>query len=102
MTTIQQYQQEHVDHHQEEVEELDPQPISGEIWKVVVLENFKPPLLLTLDDKSDLVEHVTMFNTHMAIIRASESLKSKLMIGILKKAAQQWYMKLPHFSIIGY
>lgn len=64
MTTIQQYQQEHDDHHHEEVEELDPQPISGEIWKAAILENFKPPLLLTFDSRSDHVEHVTTFTTH--------------------------------------
>lgn len=75
MTAIQQQQHEQDELHREDVDELDPQPLSMDIWNAPVLENLKSLSLLSFDDKSDPVEHATTFNTQMAVIGALKSLR---------------------------
>jgi len=48
------------------------------------------------------MEHVTTFNTRMAVVGAADSLKCKLLAGTFSDAALQWYISLPRFSIVGY
>jgi len=84
------------------MEDSEPQPLSIEIWNAPVPENFKPPHISSFDEKSDMMEHITAFNTRMAVVGAADSLKCKLLAGTLTDAALCWYMNLPRFSIIGY
>jgi len=65
-------------------------------------KNFKAPSLSSYDGKSDPVEHITVFNTRMAVVGAADSLKCKLLAGTLCDASMWWYMNLPRFSIVGY
>lgn len=103
METIQQKQQEDWDEsHHGEMDDPEPQPLSVEIWAAPVPENFKPPHLSTFDGKSDPMEHVTAFNTCMAVVGAPDSLKCKLLADTLSEAALRWYMNLPRFSILSY
>jgi hypothetical protein len=48
------------------------------------------------------MEHVTAFNTRMAVVGAPDSLKCKLLAGTLSDAALRWYMNLPQFSVLSY
>lgn len=75
MTAIQQQQHEQDELHREDVDELDPQPLSMDIWNAPVPENLKSLSLLSFDGKSDPVEHATTFNTQMAVIGALKSLR---------------------------
>lgn len=103
MEAIQQKQQEEKDEsHHGEMDDLEPQPLSAEIWSAPVLENFKPPHLSAFDGKSDPMEHVTTFNTRMAVVGAPDSLKCKLLTGTFLEVALRWYMNLPCFSILSY
>lgn len=77
----------------------DPQLLTMEIWDNQVPDNFKPPPLATFDGKSDPQEHSITINAKISIIRATDSLKCKLMVGTLKDAATHWYTSLPRFSI---
>ena len=100
--TIQQQQlQEKTGFHHGDSVEPEPQPLSTEIWNAPVPENFKPPHLSTFDGRGDPMEHVTAFNTHMAV-GASDSLKCKLLAGTFYDAALQWYISLLRFSIVSY
>jgi len=101
--TIQQKQQEEKDEsHHGEMEDLEPQPLSVEIYNAPVPENFKPPHISPFDGKSDPMEHITEFNTRMVVVGAADSLKCKLLAGTLADAALRWDMNLPRFSIVGY
>jgi hypothetical protein len=103
METMQQKQQDERDEpHHGEMGDPEPQPLSTEIWGAPVPENFKPSHLSVFDRKSDPMEHVTAFNTRMAVVGAPDSLKCKLLAGTLSDAALWWYMNLPRFSIISY
>jgi len=102
MTTIQQQHHGRDEDHRGETDDPDRQPLSTEIWNALVPENFKPPSLSSFDGKSDPMEHITPFNTQMALLGVSESLKCKLLSGTLKEAALKWYMNLPRFSVVGY
>lgn len=84
------------------MDDPEPQTLSAEIWGAPVPENFKPPHLSSFDEKSDPMEHVTTFNTRMAVAEEPDSLKCKLMAGTLSDAALRWYMNLPRFSIVSY
>jgi len=84
METIQQKQQEEKDEsHHSKMDDPEPQPLSAEIWGAPVPENFKPLHLSSFDGKSDPMEHVTAFNTCMAVVGAPDSLKCKLLAGTL-------------------
>ena len=48
------------------------------------------------------MEHVTAFNTRMAVVGADDSLKCKLLAGTFSDAALRWHISLPHFSIVSY
>lgn len=103
METLQQKQLEEKDESNHgEMDDPEPQPSSAEIWGAPVPENFKPPHLSVFDGKSDPMEHITTFNTSMAVVGAPDSLKSKLLAGTLSDAALRWYMNLPRFSILNY
>ena len=99
MQTLQ--QQSQVEDEQEE-EELEPQPLSHEIWEDQVPENFKPPSLTSYDGKTDPQEHIIAVSNQMAIVAPSDSLKCKLMAGTFKDVALRWYMSLPRLSITSY
>jgi len=101
--TIQQQQQhEKTGSHHGDLDEPEPQPLSTEVWNAPVSENFKPPHLSSFDGKGDPVEHVTIFNTRMAVYGAADSLKCKLLAGTFTDAALRWYMSLLRFSVISY
>jgi len=102
METIQQKQQEKDESHHGEMDDPEPQPLLSEIWGAPILESFKPPHLSSFDGKSDPMEHAITFNTRMAVVGATDSLKCKLLAGTLTDAALCWYMNLPPFSILGY
>jgi hypothetical protein len=103
METMQQKQLEEKDEsHHGEMDESEPQPLFAEIWDAPVPEHFKPPHLSVFDGKSDPMEHVTTFNTCMAIVGAPDSLKCKLLAGTFSDEALRWYMNLPRFSILSY
>lgn len=103
MENIQQKQlEEKEDSNQGEMDDPEPQPLSAEIWDAPVPENFKPPHLSVFDGKSDPMEHITTFNTRMAVVGAPDSLKCKLLTGTFSDAALRWYMNLPRFSILSY
>jgi hypothetical protein len=103
MENIQQKQlEEKEESNQGEMDDPEPQPLSAEIWDAPVPENFKPPHLSVFDGKSDPMEHITAFNTRMAVVGAPDSLKCKLLAGTFSDAALRWYMNLPRFSILSY
>ena len=103
METMQQKQlEEKEESHHGELDDPEPQPLSTEIWDAPVPEGFKPPHLSTFDGKNDPMEHVTAFNTRMAVVGAPDSLKCKLLAGTFTNAALRWYMNLPRFSILSY
>jgi len=100
---IQQEQlQEKTGSHNGDPVELEPQPLSTEIWNAPVPNNFKPPHLSTFDGRGDPMEHVTSFNTRMTVVGAADSLKCKLLAETFSDAALQWYISLPRFSIVSY
>lgn len=66
----------------DELEVLDPQSLSDEIWQTPILENFNPPSL--------------------AITGAPDSLKWKLLSDTYKDTSLRWYMSLPKLSITNY
>ena len=99
MQTLQ--QQSQVEDEPEE-EELEPQPLSHEIWEDQVPENFKPPSLTSYDGKTDPQEHIIAINNQMAIVAPSDSLKCKLIAGTFKDVALRWFMSLPQLSITSY
>jgi len=101
-TIRQQQNQEKADSHHGEQDEPEPQPLSIEIWNVPVLEGFKSPSLPSFDGMGDPVEHITSFNTRMAVIMALDSLKCKLLAGTLSNAVLRWYMNQPRFSVVSY
>jgi len=91
--TIQHKQnQEKKDSHHNELSEPEPQPLSADIWGAPVPEAFKSPLLSSFDSKGDPFEHITSFNTRMAVIMAPDSLKCKLLAGTVSDTAMRWYM----------
>jgi len=57
------------------MDDPDPQPLSTEIWNVPIPENFKSLSLSYFDGKSDTMEHITTFNTHMVVVK-SQTLSS--------------------------
>lgn len=65
----------------------------------IVTPNFKLPLLDTYDDKKDPQEHLTAFDTQMAIIGSHETLMCKLLSGTMKEAALRWFVSPPKQSI---
>ena len=83
-------------------EEEDRQPLSSVIWNTQVSDNFKSPPLSAFDGKTDPTENITAFNTQVAIIRAVDPLKCKLLSGTLKEAALCWYIGLNRLSTTGY
>jgi len=87
METIQQQQQigKEGSHHGK-LYEPDSQPLTAEIWNVLVPEDFKLPSLSSFDGKDDPVEHITSFNTRMAANGAPDSLKCKLLAGTFSDA----------------
>lgn len=85
-----------------EDEPLEPQPLSQDIWDDAVQENFRSPSLATYDGKMDHWEHVIAISNQMAVIASSESLKCKLMDGMLKDIVMRWYMSLPRLSVSSY
>jgi len=92
METSQQKQHEEKDEsHHSEMEDLEPQPLSAEIWGAPVPKNFKPAHLSPFDGKSDTMEHITTINTRMSIVGAPDSLKCKLLAGTLSDAVLRWY-----------
>lgn len=101
-TIQQQHNQEKAGSHHGELDEPEPQPVSTEIWNAPVLEGFKSASLSSYDGKSDPIEHVTSFNTRMAVLMAPDSLKCKLLVGTLTDATLRWYKNQPRFSIINY
>jgi len=48
------------------------------------------------------MEHITTFNTRMAVVGAVDLVKCKLFAGTLCDTSLRWYMNLPLFSIVGY
>ena len=48
------------------------------------------------------MEHITSFNTRMAVLMVPNSLKCKLLAGTLIDATLHWYMNQPRFSIVSY
>jgi len=101
--TIQQQQlQEKTGSHHGEPVEPEPQPLSAEIFNTPFPDNFKPPHLSTFDGRGDPMEHVTAFNTRMAVVGAADSLKCNLLDGTFSDAALRWYTSLLRFSIISY
>jgi len=98
LETIQQKQQEEKDEsHHDEMNDPEPQPLSAEIWGAPVPENIKSSHFSSFDGKSDPMEHVTVFNTRMAVVSTPDSLKCKLLVGTFSDAALRWYMDLPRF-----
>ncbi|KEH42378.1 hypothetical protein MTR_1g068935 [Medicago truncatula] len=87
MESIQQQQHDKDEGHQDEIGDLDPQPLSAEIWNAPVPENFNSPPLSSFDGKSDPAQHITAFNTQMTIVGTPESLKCNLLSETLMKAA---------------
>lgn len=59
----------------EEMELLDPYPLSDEIWGEHIHEGFKPPSFAKFDRRSDPFEHVASIITQMTIIEALDSMK---------------------------
>jgi hypothetical protein len=103
METIQQQQhQEKEDSHHGDLDELEPQPLSAEIWNAPVPEGFESPSRSSFDGKGDPVEHITSFNTYLAVIMAPDSLKCKLLVGTLSDATLRWYMNQTRFFVISY
>jgi len=100
METIQYHHREKEESMLDDLSDPDPQPLSAEIWNALVLENFKPPSLLSLNGKSDPKQHITTFNTRISVVGAAESLNCKLLEGTFKDVALRWYMNLLHFSIV--
>jgi len=86
-TIHQQQLQKKVGSHHGDLVEPEPQSLSTEIWNPSVPENFKPPHLSTFDGRGDPIEHVTAFNTRMAVVGAVDSLKCKLLAGTFSDAA---------------
>jgi len=80
--TIQQQQlQEKIGSHHGDPIEPEPQPLSTEIWNAPIPDKFKPPHLSTFDGRGNPMEHITAFNTRMAVVGAADSLKFKLLTG---------------------
>lgn len=79
-----------------------PQPLIDVIMNDLVPPNFKPPPLESYDGRRDPQEHLTAFDTQMAIIGAHETLKCKLFSGTMKGAALVWFMSLPRHSVVSY
>jgi hypothetical protein len=103
METMQHKQQEERDElNHDEMDDPEPQPLSAKILGAPFPENFKPPHLSIFDGKSDPMEHVTAFNTRVAVVGAPDSLKCKLLADTFSDAALRWYMNLPRFSILSY
>jgi len=102
METIQQQHHEREESQQGDRDDPDPQLLLAEIWNAPIPENFKPPSLTSFDDKGDSMEHVTVFNTRMAIVRVTDSLKCKLLAETFQDAALRWYRNLSRFFIIEY
>lgn len=63
----------------DELEVLDSQPLSYEIWETPVPKNLKLPPLVKFDGCNNTFEHAAFINTLMAIIRAHKSLKCKIL-----------------------
>lgn len=82
----------------DELEVLDPQPLSNEIWETLVSQSFKPPSLANFDEHNDPYEHMASINTQMIIIRAPDFLKCKLLVDTFIEATLRWYMGLPRLS----
>jgi len=101
--TIQQQQlQEKARSHHGDPVEPEPQPLSTEIWNTPVPDNFKLPHLSTFNGRGDPMEHVTAFDTRMAVVGATDSLKCKHLAGTFTDAALRWYINLARFSIVSY
>lgn len=83
-------------------EPIDSQPLSKVIWDDQVPKNFKPPMLVSFDGKTNPLEHIIVINNQMTIAGTSDSLKCKLMVVTFKEGALRWHMSLPRFSIISY
>lgn len=79
-----------------------PQPLTDAIMNDLIPPNFEPPPLEPYDGRNDPQEHLTAFNTQMAIIGPNETLKCKLFSGTMKGAALRWFMSLPRQSVISY
>ena len=60
---------------------------TGVTWNAPVPDKFKPPHLSTFDGRGDPMEHVTAFNTHMAVVEEPDSLKCKLLAGTFSDTA---------------
>lgn len=101
-TIQQQHNQEKAGSHHGELDQPEPQPLSTEIRNIPIPEGFKSPSLSSYEGKTDPMEHATSFNTRMAVLRAPDSLKCKLLARTLTDAALRWYMNQPRFSIISY
>lgn len=80
----------------EETDELDPQPLTDEIWEAPISEGFKPFSLAKFAGCSNPYEHIASINIQMVTIESYDSLKCKLLFG---DAALRWYMGLPQPSI---
>ena len=87
---------------EQEMDILEPQPLSQVIWDNQVLENFKLLSLTSFDGKTDPLEHIISINNQMAIIGPSDSLKCKLVVGTFKDMALRWYMSLPRLVVVIY
>lgn len=83
--TIQQQHHEREESQHGNLGDAYPHPLSAEIWNALVPENFKSPSLTSFDGKGDPVEHVSAFNTRMAVVKAADSLKCKLPTGTFRE-----------------
>jgi len=85
--TVRQQHQQGKESQHDDFEDPDPQPLSAKIWNAPVPENFKAPSITSYDGKGDPVEHITSFNTCMAIVGVINSLKCKVRARTLREAA---------------
>lgn len=85
-----------------ELEILDPQPLSDEMYEAPIHENFKPPSLAKLDGRVDPYEHVDFINTKMIIIRAPNFLNYKLFFDTFRNTTFRWCMGLPKLLVTNY
>lgn len=76
-----------------EKEIMDPYHLSDEIWEAPIPEGFKHSSLENFDACSDADKYVSSFiKVQMAIIRAHDSLKCKLLSRTFRDAALWWHM----------
>lgn len=64
--------------------------------------NFKPPSLVTFNEKSEPYQHTDTINTRKAMIEIAYSLKDKLISNIFKEETLSLYMNFPILLVSSY